>query len=119
MRFIANGPSIPDELLLARDEGRVVFFCGAGVSRAKAGLPDFFGLVEAVARTLGERTHSNASGMRSNRLRDLYSVSSLPRRATELVFWIIASKNFRRSGTANQRRSIKAVEISTLTNLPN
>ena len=43
MRFVANGPSIPDELLTARDEGRVMFFCGAGVSRAYAGLPDFFG----------------------------------------------------------------------------
>jgi SIR2-like domain len=53
MRFAANGPSIPDELLNARDEGRVVFFCGAGVSRARAGLPDFFGLAEAVIQELG------------------------------------------------------------------
>jgi len=53
MRFIANGPSIPEELLNARDEGRVVFFCGAGVSQARAGLPDFFGLAEAVIRELG------------------------------------------------------------------
>ena len=37
MRFFENGPAIPDELLHARDEGRVVFFCGAGVSQAKAG----------------------------------------------------------------------------------
>ena len=35
MRFIANGPSIPDELLTARDDGRVIFFCGAGVSRPR------------------------------------------------------------------------------------
>jgi hypothetical protein len=53
MRFIANGPSIPDELLRARDQGRVVFFCGAGVSRAKAELPDFFGLAKTVTRNLG------------------------------------------------------------------
>jgi len=53
MRFFENGPSIPDELLVARDEGRVVFFCGAGVSRARAGLLDFFGLAEQVIRTLG------------------------------------------------------------------
>lgn len=53
MRFFANGPSLPDELLLARDQSRVVFFCGAGVSRAKANLPDFFGLAGAVTRTLG------------------------------------------------------------------
>ena len=53
MRFIANGPSIPDELLLARDQGRVVFFCGAGVSRAKAKLPNFFELAAEVTKTLG------------------------------------------------------------------
>ena len=29
------------------------FFCGAGVSRACAGLPDFLGLVENVIRNLG------------------------------------------------------------------
>jgi len=52
MRFIENGPSIPDELLLARDEGRVVFFCGAGVSRARAHLPDFFGLASRVIERL-------------------------------------------------------------------
>ena len=41
MRFIEHGPDIPDELLFAQDEGNVVFFCGAGVSRAYADLPDF------------------------------------------------------------------------------
>ena len=53
MRFLANGPSIPDELLVAKDEGRVIFFCGAGVSRACAGLPGFFGLARDVIETLG------------------------------------------------------------------
>ena len=52
MRFLANGPSIPDELLLARDQGRVIFFCGAGVSRAYAKLPDFFGLASKVIKRL-------------------------------------------------------------------
>jgi hypothetical protein len=79
MRFLKDGPSIPDDLLIARDEGRVVFFCGAGVSRAKAGLADFYGLAESVldklrvasdhttrkvlaeAREIGERT--GASGL--------------------------------------------------------
>jgi hypothetical protein len=51
VRFLADGPSLPDELLVARDEGRVLFFCGAGVSRAQAGLPGFLGLAE---RVLGE-----------------------------------------------------------------
>ena len=53
MRFFENGPSIPDELLVARDEGRVVFFCGAGVSRARAGLSDFFDLADKVIQGLG------------------------------------------------------------------
>lgn len=53
MRFFTNGPSIPDELLIARDEGRVIFFCGAGVSRARAGLSDFYGLAEKVVDALG------------------------------------------------------------------
>ena len=60
MRFFENGPAIPDELLHARDEGRVVFFCGAGVSQAKAGLPGFFGLVEEVMKTLGVQADSPA-----------------------------------------------------------
>lgn len=60
MRFIENGPPIPDELLLARDQGRVVFFCGAGVSREKAKLPDFFGLAEDAIDKLGAPSGSSA-----------------------------------------------------------
>lgn len=61
MRFIEEGPSLPDALLRARDEGRVVFFCGAGVSRARAGLADFFGLAESVIRELGAPDDGDAS----------------------------------------------------------
>ncbi|MEQ5817685.1 SIR2 family protein [Marinobacter sp. NFXS11] len=32
MRFLEEGPDIPDRLLQERDAGRVVFLCGAGVS---------------------------------------------------------------------------------------
>src|SRR4051794_32735838 len=53
MRFLKDGPSIPDDLLTARDEGRVAFFCGAGVSRARAGLSGFFGLADDVIHHLG------------------------------------------------------------------
>ncbi|MBI0170617.1 MULTISPECIES: SIR2 family protein [Bartonella] len=60
MRFFADGPSIPDELLWERDEGKVVFFCGAGVSRAYANLPDFFGLANVVAKHLGIGKDSDA-----------------------------------------------------------
>ena len=61
MRFTQNGPDIPDDLLLALDEGRVVFFCGAGVSRAKAQLPDFFGLADDVLNSLGVEKDSPAA----------------------------------------------------------
>ena len=60
MRFFADGPSIPDELLWERDEGKVVFFCGAGVSRAYANLPDFFGLATKVAEYLEADKDSSA-----------------------------------------------------------
>lgn len=52
MQFIENGPNIPDELLEAHEEGRVVFFCGAGISYP-AGLPDFEGLVDEIYRRIG------------------------------------------------------------------
>lgn len=53
MRFMANGPLIPDDLLMARDAGDVIFFCGAGVSQHRAGLPDFFKLGGTVIDLLG------------------------------------------------------------------
>ena len=60
LRFLEDGPSIPDELLHARDQGRVVFFCGAGVSQAKAGLPSFLGLARKVVEALGVQSSSPA-----------------------------------------------------------
>ena len=47
MRFHADGPSIPDRLLERCDAGRVVFLCGAGVSR-NSGMPTFRGLTKFV-----------------------------------------------------------------------
>jgi len=47
MQFITHGPDIPDELLQAHEEGRVVFFCGAGISYP-ANLPGFEGLVHQI-----------------------------------------------------------------------
>lgn len=52
MQFITNGPDIPDALLQAHEEGRVVFFCGAGISYP-AGLPSFKGLVDKIYRHVG------------------------------------------------------------------
>ncbi|UWE15646.1 anti-phage defense-associated sirtuin Dsr1 [Herbaspirillum huttiense] len=52
MQFVTNGPDIPNALLEAHEEGRVVFFCGAGVSYP-AGLPGFKGLVEEIFKLNG------------------------------------------------------------------
>lgn len=52
MQFITHALEIPDELLLAHKEGRVVFFYGAGVSYP-ANLPGFKGLAEQSCRLNG------------------------------------------------------------------
>jgi hypothetical protein len=63
MRFIAKGPAIPDELLVARDVGNVILFCGAGVSQAEASLPNFAGLAREVIRILGAAQDSRARAL--------------------------------------------------------
>lgn len=60
MRFLADGPDIPGDLLYARDSGEVLFFCGAGVSRAEAGGPSFWELAERVVTRLGSARSSPA-----------------------------------------------------------
>ncbi len=52
MQFVTDGPDVPDALLRAHEEGRVVFFCGAGISYP-AGLPGFEGLVEKIYQLNG------------------------------------------------------------------
>lgn len=52
MQFVANGPEIPNELLQAHEDGRVVFFCGAGISYP-AKLPGFEGLVRRIYKEVG------------------------------------------------------------------
>lgn len=52
MQFIKNGPDIPERLLQAHEDGKVVFFCGAGISYP-ARLPGFGGLVERLYSELG------------------------------------------------------------------
>jgi hypothetical protein len=60
MRFVPDGVDIPDELLWAHDEGRVVFFCGAGVSMAKAHLDSFSALTQNVMERLGVQPNDEA-----------------------------------------------------------
>jgi SIR2-like domain len=52
MQLVEKGPDIPNHLMQAHEEGRVVFFCGAGVSYP-AGLPGFKGLVTKLYASLG------------------------------------------------------------------
>ncbi|WP_308725463.1 anti-phage defense-associated sirtuin Dsr1 [Metapseudomonas otitidis] len=52
MQFVRQGPDIPERLLQAHEDGRVVFFCGAGISYP-ARLPGFGGLVDKVYKSLG------------------------------------------------------------------
>ncbi len=47
MKFVENGPDIPPALLRAHQDGEVVFFCGAGISK-DAGIPLFDELTERV-----------------------------------------------------------------------
>lgn len=49
MQFVPNGPDVPEELLRAHTEGRVVFFCGAGIS-LRSNLPTFKSLVQKIYR---------------------------------------------------------------------
>lgn len=60
MRFLADGPSVPDDLLVARDAGDVIFFCGAGVSQHEAKLPNFEKLGHSVIDILGAAVESQA-----------------------------------------------------------
>ena len=60
MRFYDNGPDLPEELLVARDAGDVLFFCGAGVSLANAKLADFLTLAKNVIDDLGSLSGSQA-----------------------------------------------------------
>jgi SIR2-like protein len=53
MQFAKNGPNVPERLLEAHEDGRVMFFCGAGISYA-AGLPGFKGLIDGIYVELGD-----------------------------------------------------------------
>ena len=53
MQFVPNGPDVSERLLQSHEDGRVVFFCGAGISYP-AGLPDFEGLPDGIFRLLDE-----------------------------------------------------------------
>jgi hypothetical protein len=59
-RFTPNGPIVPDQLVQALEDDRVVIFCGAGISMG-AGLPSYAGLVTHCFNELGEPLPPNKS----------------------------------------------------------
>lgn len=59
-RFVSNGPVVPDRLVQALEDDRVVIFCGAGISMG-AGLPSYAGLVSYCYQELGEPLPPNKS----------------------------------------------------------
>lgn len=66
MQFIKNGPDIPELLLQAHEDGRVVFFCGAGISYP-ADLPGFSGLVDRIYSEIGTSPNEvEQTALRSN-----------------------------------------------------
>lgn len=60
MQFVRKGPDIPERLLQAHEDGRVVFFCGAGIS-CLSGLPSFSGLVDRLYETLAAKPNAAQS----------------------------------------------------------
>lgn len=52
-KFVKAGPVVPDELVQALEDDRVVIFCGAGISMG-AGLPSYVGLVKYCYDDLAE-----------------------------------------------------------------
>jgi len=89
MRFIPDGPSIPEELLVARDAGDVIFFCGAGVSQHEAGLPNFETLGRQVIDLLGAAQDSPARTLlvKSKEMGRMAGVGGLL--ATDRVFGLL------------------------------
>jgi len=103
MRFLANGPSIPDELLVARDAGDVVFFCGAGVSRHLAKLPDFLklsgdviGLLGAGETSLARKLFQRVQAMAEDPIKGVGSLI-----ATDRIFSLL-EREFERSDICNR-----------------
>lgn len=64
MRFIEDGPDIPEELIEHALAGRAVFLCGAGVSR-RVGLPLFKELTEKIYQRLGETRDNDLAEQRA------------------------------------------------------
>ena len=84
MRFIKHGPEVPDELVHAHEEGKVVFFCGAGISYP-AKLPGFSELTRRTFEALGETPNDAESAAISEKRFDV-ALELLERRIKNRLF---------------------------------
>ena len=120
MRFVKNGPDIPDRLIQAHEDGEVVFFCGAGISYP-AGLPGFQGLVDQLYERLGEaRRPEERTAYDENRFDGV--IDLLERRVArrDLVRGHLADilqPDFSRKGATDTHRALLALARSKDGNL--
>lgn len=116
MQFVAHGPEIPDVLLQAHEEGRVVFFCGAGISYP-AGLPGFKGLVDDIYRlnntTLNDIEQEAYSRGQYDATLDLLG-QRLPgqRLAVRSVLMSALKPNYRRKGATDTHAALLQLACS-------
>ena len=61
MHIVRNGIDVPDELVRAHEEGKVVFFCGAGISY-ESNLPNVEDLTKTIFSKVGERFNAAEKG---------------------------------------------------------
>jgi hypothetical protein len=89
MRFVPDGPVIPNELVKEWRDGRVLFLAGAGVSKP-AGLPLFNGLALDMYEHLRDGVHGALTQGSSNgrRSRILTSDQLSPRQKIEAEFFL-------------------------------
>ncbi|UDL92238.1 SIR2 family protein [Mesorhizobium sp. PAMC28654] len=114
MRFLSNGPSIPDDLLIARDAGDVIFFCGAGVSRHRAGLPDFLKLGGDVIDLLGagEKSLARKLFQRIREIGPMDGVGGLV--ATDRIFSLLEREFEQKDVQAAVARAIRPADGADL-----
>ncbi len=106
MKFVAGGPDVCEELIIAHEAGKVVFFIGAGVS-ANVGLPTFGALVELVAKSAGDGLTTDECAdhleKKFDRVLGAMEVRLGPARVRELVAEILRPESLSQSDLASHR----------------
>lgn len=69
VQFGVGGPELPLDLLKAHEDGRLVFYCGAGISKAN-GLPLYSELVDEIYAHLGEKPSLEEEAAKNSALYD-------------------------------------------------